>query len=330
MYSSPVHQYSCCVSDCFQEIFSDCTAVDIPSSTRNFRVAAFDKDFVDLKWEVPENDGGKPITGYRVERRSGMKTAFVQQGKTDAKTLKLKAIKLTEGTQYMFRVFAINSIGQSEPAELKEPVTTKVSFDPPGPPVKLRAEEVTEDSAMIRYEPPEDNGGSSVTGYYVEKEADGKWKKVNRKAITVPELLLDGLEENCKYSVRVMAENAVGVGKPCTEIIFVAKNELDEPGKPGQPEVVNITESSAVLTWTAPKSDGGTSITDYIIELKKKGDVKWKVANVDEKMKETKYEVKGLRKGAEYEFRVTAGNKVGHGEPSDPSEMAKHGELYVA
>jgi len=290
-------------------------------------VTAFDKEFVDLKWEVPENDGGEPITGYMVERRDVTKTAYVQQGKTDAKTLNLKASKLIEGTQYMFRVFAINSIGQSEPAELKEPVTAKVPFDPPGPPVKLRAEEVTKASAMIRFEPPENDGGSPVTGYYVEREVDGKWTKVNRKAITVLELLLDDLKENSKYKVRVTAENAAGVGKPCSEITFVAKNEFDVPGKPGQPEVVNMKEISAELTWAAPASDGGTPITNYIIELKKKGDVKWKVANVDEKVSETKYEVKGLQKEAEYEFRVTAENKMGPGQPSDPSKMAKYGTL---
>jgi len=47
--------------------------------------------------------------------------------------------------------------------------------------------------------------------------------------------------------------------------------------------------------------------------------------NADEKVTETKYEVKGLQKGAEYEFRVTAENKMGPGQPSDPSKMAKYG-----
>ena len=304
-------------------------AADKPSPPRNFRVTAFDKEFVDLKWEVPENNDGEPITGYLVERRGFTKTAFVLQGKTDAKTLNLKATGLIEGTQYMFRVFAINSIGQSEPAELKEPVTAEVPFDPPGPPVKLRAEEVTKASAMIRFEPPEQDGGPPVTGYYVEKEEDGKWTRVNRKAITVRELLLDDLGENSKYTVRVMAENDAGVGKPCAEIIFVATNELDVPGKPGQPEVVNITEASAELTWAAPKSDGGTHITNYVIERKKRGNAKWKVANVDEKVTETKYEVKGLQSGTEYEFRVTADNKIGPGPPSNPSKMVKYGELVL-
>ena len=313
----------------FREIVSYCFFVDKPSPPRNFQVTAFDKEFVDLKWDIPENDGGEPIAGYLIERRDETKRAFVHQGETDGKTLKLRATKLIEGTQYMFRVFAINSVGQSDPARLKEQVTAKVPFDPPGPPVKLTAEEVTKDSAMICFDPPEKDGGSPVTGYYVEKEVDGKWTKVNRKAITALELLLDDLDKNSKYTVRVMAENAAGVGKPCSEITFMTTNDVDVPGKPGQPEVLNITEASVELTWAAPKSFGGTPITNYITEVRQEGDVEWKVANVDEKVIETKYEVKGLQKGVEYEFRVTAENKMGPGQPSEPSEIVKCGKLVL-
>jgi len=299
--------------------------IDKPSPPRNLEVAAFDKDFVELEWEIPETDNGEPITGYLVQRRDVTKSAFIQQGKTDAETLNLKASKLIEGTQYTFRVFAINSIGQSEPVELKRPVTAKLSFDPPGPPVKLRAEEVTKTSAMIRFEPPENDGESPVTGYSVEKKLDGKWTKVNRKAITVRELFLKELKEFSKHYVRVTAENAAGLGKPCSEIIFVTRNDFDVPGKTEQPEVLSISETSAELSWAAPKSDGRTHITNYIIEVRRKTDAKWKVANLSETVTETKYEVKGLQKEAEYEFRVTAENKMGPGQPSDSSKIVKYG-----
>lgn len=303
--------------------------LDKPSPPRNLQVTAFDKDFVDLKWEVPESDGGEPITGYLIERRDATKTAYIKQGTTDAKTLTIKASKLFEGTKYIFRVFAINSIGQSEPAELAEPVTAKVPFDPPGPPTKLRADEVTKTSATIRWEPPETDGGSPVTGYYVERSTNGKWLKVNKKALTVCELAMDDLKENTKYGIRVSAENVAGVGKPCSEISFVARSEFDVPGKPGQPEVSNIMSTTLLLTWTAPKSDGGTPITNYIVEMKRKGDAKWQVVNQEETVTDTKYAVKELQTDVDYEFRITAENKVGKGEPSAPSKTARTGEFML-
>ncbi len=300
---------------------------DKPSPPRNLQVTAFDKEFVDLKWDVPETDGGEPITEYLVERRDVQKQAFVQQGKTDAKTLNIKATKLIEGTQYKFRVCAVNCVGQSDWTELPEPVTAKVPFDPPGPPVNARAEEVTKSSAVIRFQPPESDGGSPVTGYYVEKLVNGKWTRVNRKAVQACELVMEDLEENTTYTVRVLAENAAGVGSPSAEVSFVAKNMFETPGKPGRPDVDNMTEQTADLTWTAPASDGGSEITNYIVEMRRKLDVKWTTVNKDVQVVETKYTVQGLQKGNEYEFRVTAANKVGPGPPSDPSIPSKYGKI---
>jgi titin len=298
---------------------------DKPSPPRNFLVTAFDKDFVDLKWDVPESDGGEPITEYIVERRDVKKTAFVSQGKTDAKTLNLKATKLIEGTQYMFRVIAVNSIGQSEPTELAEPVTAKVPFDPPGPPLNLRAEETTKTSAIIRFEPPEADGGSPVTGYYVEKSVNGKWTRVNKKAVATCEVAMEELKENASYTVRALAENAAGVGQPSAELSFVAKSQFQVPGKPGTPVIENLTETSAELSWSAPTTDGGSPITNYIVEVRKKGEQKWKASSVNTTVVDRRYTVTALLKGAEYEFRVTAENKVGPGEPSDPTQPVKYG-----
>jgi len=300
---------------------------DKPSPPRNFHVTSFDKDFVDLKWEVPETDGGEPITEYLVEKRDVKKTAFVSQGKTNAETLNIKATKLIEGTRYMFRVFAVNSIGQSEPTELAEPVTAKVPFDPPGPPINVRAEDVSKSSAVIRFAPPESDGGSPVTGYYVEKRDNGKWTKVNRKAITVCELTLEDLKENIKCTVRVFAENAAGIGEPSQEVAFIVKSQFNVPGKPGQPEADMVSETSADLKWEIPSTDGGSPITNYIVEQRKIGDTKWKV--VEAKVTGTEFTVKDLLKGTEYEFRVIAENKVGQGEPSEPSKRVKYGKRLL-
>lgn len=45
---------------------------------------------------------------------------------------------------------------------------------------------------------------------------------------------------------------------------------LDEPGKPGTPEIEDYDRDFVKLKWTAPESDGGSPITAYIIEKKDK------------------------------------------------------------
>ena len=42
----------------------------------------------------------------------------------------------------------------------------------------------------------------------------------------------------------------------------------DPPGKPGQPEVADYDKDRAEIKWTHPMNDGGSPITNYIIEKK--------------------------------------------------------------
>ena len=105
-----------------------------PSRPRGLHAAACGADFVDLVWAEPESDvgGGQPITAYVVESRDVTQSSFVRVGVTDGVTLTMKATKLMEKRVYVFRVAAVNGAGQSEWAELSEPVTAKYPFDPPG------------------------------------------------------------------------------------------------------------------------------------------------------------------------------------------------------
>ncbi len=139
------------------------------------------------------------------------------------------------------------------------------------------------------------------------------------------EMSFDDLVEGTEYDLRVCAVNAAGVSKPSEATgVFKAKDPFDVPGKPGQPEVTEIAAESAALTWAAPDSDGGSPITNYIVEMRRVGDVKWKRATKDT-VPETTHTVTGLQKETEYEFRVTAENKAGQGSPSAPSKPAKYG-----
>ena len=96
----------------------------------------------------------------------------------------------------------------------------------------------------------------------------------------------------------------------------------DKPGRPGIPEISEVTDDSMVLNWTPPKEDGGCPIDGYVIESKVEGSYKWKTVSKDI-IPETTFKVKGLMTDLAYEFRVSAVNKAGQGPCSENSQSVK-------
>ena len=61
--------------------------------------------------------------------------------------------------------------------------------------------------------------------------------------------------------------------------------------------------------------DGGSPITNYILEMRVAGESKWNRVNT-ETVTDLAYTVKRLKEETQYEFRLTAENKAGPGQPS--------------
>lgn len=111
----------------------------------------------------------------------------------------------------------------------------------------------------------------------------------------------------------------VCLGLTITTIVFAStRASYDVPGKPGAPLYTDYWKTGCNLSWTAPKSDGGSPITGYLIEVKEG----WgfllgkKVIVPGNQLRCT---IEDMEEGTEAEFRVIASNKAGFGEPSDPS-----------
>ena len=72
------------------------------------------------------------------------------------------------------------------------------------------------DSALLSWQPPEDNGGSQILGYIIDKRDTqrGGWIRAARVAVAMTQYQLLNLIEDHDYQFRVYAENKVGVGVP--------------------------------------------------------------------------------------------------------------------
>lgn len=80
-------------------------------------------------------------------------------------------------------------------------------------------------------------------------------------------------------------------------------------------EVTDITQTSAVLSWSPPEVDGGSDVTHYIVEKREIDRKTWATVKTQVELDKVPLKVSGLMPGTEYYFRVTAVNTYGPGVP---------------
>ena len=224
--------------------------------------------------------------------------------------------KATRKQSGIYYIKATNASGQDE-ATLEVTVLGKPS-KPRGP---LEVSKVHNEGCTLDWKPPEDDGGTPIENYEIEKldEETVRWVRCGKCPGNQTQFEVTNLTPGKKYKFRVKAVNKEGDSEELeTTQSIVAKNPYDVAGKPGTPEPTDWDRDHVDLKWTKPTDDGGAPITGYVIEKKKKGTMAWMpgaeiLGNV------TEGTCPGLEEGEEYEFRVRAVNREGQGEPSDPS-----------
>ncbi|KAK6035387.1 immunoglobulin domain protein [Cooperia oncophora] len=76
-----------------------------------------------LSWNNPEQVNGAPITGFIIERKAVDSNRWRPIGKTNATTLQFEATDLFSGLVYVFRVIAVNSVGEGPPSQSVDVLT---------------------------------------------------------------------------------------------------------------------------------------------------------------------------------------------------------------
>jgi hypothetical protein len=122
-----------------------------------------------------------------------------------------------------------------------------------------------------------------------------------------------GLTNGVTYTFTVKATNAVGDGTESAPSNSVKLST--EPGAPANLASV-VAGSSITLNWSAPASNGGSAITDYIIEYQLTTGGTWSVF-ADGTSVNTTAIVNGLANRTSYDFRVSAVNIIGQSTTSN-------------
>ena len=88
----------------------------IPLSPNAPEVTDWSERHMDLEWSEPIDDGGSPITGYHIEARLNSGGDWQLWETIPSNHTKVQISNLNQGTEYQFRVIALNKAGKSNPS----------------------------------------------------------------------------------------------------------------------------------------------------------------------------------------------------------------------
>ena len=166
--------------------------------------------------------------------------------------------------------------------------------------------------ATISWTAPANNGGSAITSYTVTA-SNGNTCVANTGTPVATSCVITGLTNAVPYNFSVTATN----GALLTSSASLSSADVTPAGTPDAPTSVTATAGNgqASAQWLAPTSNGGSAITNYIVEYSSNNGLSWTTA-AHPVSTNTSLAVTGLANGATYIFRITAVNAVGSSTPS--------------
>jgi titin len=110
--------------------------------------------------------------------------------------------------------------------------------------------------------------------------------------------------------------------------------KINVPEPPARLDVIAKTDSSITLQWEMPRNDGGSPLTEYLLEMREKRgkNTDWTQVQILPVIT-TSFRVTKLNEDSFYNFRIKATNAIGSSEPKSLDKAVKpqkqNGKKYV-
>uniref|UniRef100_A0A670Z0H9 Myosin binding protein C3 n=1 Tax=Pseudonaja textilis TaxID=8673 RepID=A0A670Z0H9_PSETE len=95
--------------------------IDIPDPPEAPKITDVGEDNCIVQWQPPKYDGGQPILGYILERKKKKSYRWMRLNFDLLKDLTYEAKRMIEGVVYEMRIYAVNSVGMSQPSPASQP-----------------------------------------------------------------------------------------------------------------------------------------------------------------------------------------------------------------
>ncbi|XP_043921501.1 myomesin-1 [Protopterus annectens] len=300
--------------------------LDIPKAPGHVVPSRNTDTSVVINWE--ESRDAKELVGYYIEASLVGANKWEPCNNKPVKGKRFTCHGLLTGQKYNFRVRAVNAAGISDCSQESEAIEVKAAIAPPAPPYDITVLECVKDSMVLGWKQPKFQGGTDVTGYYVNFREiiggkPGKWQEANIKPVSERAYRIQNLKENMIYQFEVQAANMAGVGQPSKPSHCIKCEEwtIAVPGPPYDIRFTEVRKNSMVLLWNAPVYSGRSAVFGYYVDVKETNAPEEAWESVNEKSTANRYiKASGLKEGVSYVFRVRAVNMAGVGKVSDSSD----------
>lgn len=248
-----------------------------------------------LAFAAPADNGGVPITSYRLERLLSGTWSEAQTSSGTVFSVPLPA----RGTFQDFRLVAVNSLGDSLPSNTIRISTPAVR---PSSPQAFTAELAADGKVQMSWSPSVDDGGSAIQSYRVEILRNGIWSLALSQLGTTSSALI--APKGATVSYRVVAVNSVGPSTASDAVTIFRSATVPDAVRNF---TANLSGGLIRLNWNAPIDDGGASFAGYRVE--QKSGLDWLV--IADALTSSSLSIPVGLPGQQMTFRVFAANSIG-------------------
>lgn len=235
------------------------TPAQVSSAPQSFSATLAVDGRVNLSWLAPADDGGAPVTQYRIEMlRDGAWSLH-----TSLSNLSASLAPIAKGVSVSYRVIAVNRAGQSPATNAIEVYRDKTV---PSSVVSLNAQ-LTSSQVVLMWAGVSDNGGSPLLGYRVQQRIANVWTDVTELLSGLSVSIPGGLPGESR-TYRVLAFNELGssIGGFERTVVtpFLAASAPTSFSH-------QIEPSRIKFSWERPTNLGGSELTQYLLSASEDG-----------------------------------------------------------
>jgi hypothetical protein len=273
------------------------TGLKIDTSTR--------AGYAIISWSAPTYLGGAKSVSYYVVEYSDNLTTW---NRLNSSSLSVSTAAAPKGVTRTYRVYAQTSAGAGASSE-SVAVTTATTA--PSAVNALSTTFAPDGTMLVKWAKPYDNGGSPLLAYLVEKQVSGVWSVAAEFEAEVLSASFARESAGTLVAFKITAKNAVGTSV-ASRILYLQTPYLQAT----EVQLLSVkatTTARAMLSWAAPVSLGGGTVSRYNIEYSTDNGATWRLYYTSTA---TSYSVQAPRNGVTWQYRVSTVTQWGVGKQS--------------